>query len=290
VLYIRKVRRIVFQRTNKFSGSHVIPLSASQIKQIGGRAGRYGLHGDSSSGGVVTTLHEKDLPAVKTAMETPFHQFKNASLGLSPDLYQRILSVLPTGAGGLTAQEVLMYCSRLPHWLAAPPETKQKTNDQIAFVDSILCKESRADRSIFVHLPFPYSDESVRAVVEDMLRDYCEKNYVDIIEITTRHGLLQALAMVRRSMAQNIPLINQDTELKMLETLHKALVAYVWSHWHWPTAFYAHNLSVSLLRATEGAMDHVLRNWGSRAVFKGKLIRETPRTKPATRRTRPQLL
>src|SRR4051812_9539574 len=53
---------------HKFNGKEEVPLSVSQVKQIAGRAGRFGLHNSSSSGGVVTTLNAKDLPLLKTIL------------------------------------------------------------------------------------------------------------------------------------------------------------------------------------------------------------------------------
>ena len=60
-----------FESSRKWNGpSREIELSTSQIKQIGGCAGRYGLLGDLSDGGIVTTLYPEDLPVVKAAKDS----------------------------------------------------------------------------------------------------------------------------------------------------------------------------------------------------------------------------
>ena len=38
------IRRLVFAAMQKFNGQEVVPLTPSQIRQIGGRAGRWGRH------------------------------------------------------------------------------------------------------------------------------------------------------------------------------------------------------------------------------------------------------
>ncbi len=67
------IRRIVFLQTIKFDGVHERPLTASEVKQIAGRAGRYGLYDT----GLVTSYYDywliEDLlsqrvPSIKKAM------------------------------------------------------------------------------------------------------------------------------------------------------------------------------------------------------------------------------
>ncbi|KAJ1922156.1 RNA helicase [Mycoemilia scoparia] len=52
------INRVVFETLSKFDGKAMRPISISQVRQIGGRAGRYQSAYDK---GVVTTLHNKDL-------------------------------------------------------------------------------------------------------------------------------------------------------------------------------------------------------------------------------------
>lgn len=52
------IRRVVFSSLRKFDGRQTRDLSTQEVKQIGGRAGRYGLHED----GIVTVLAEAGSP------------------------------------------------------------------------------------------------------------------------------------------------------------------------------------------------------------------------------------
>lgn len=65
-----KIKRVIFESVSKWNGKEQVYLSASQIKQIAGRAGRFGTSSDDS-GGQVTTLYSNDLRALHAAMEAP---------------------------------------------------------------------------------------------------------------------------------------------------------------------------------------------------------------------------
>jgi len=77
------IGRVVFSAMEKFNGLEVGPLTASQIKQIAGRAGRYG---SMFSQGEVTTLEEDDLPTLHRALVHQTTSLERA--GLFPDLPQ----------------------------------------------------------------------------------------------------------------------------------------------------------------------------------------------------------
>ena len=61
------IMQVVFSTTEKFDGESVRPLTPSEIKQIGGRAGRYGF----AQYGVVSALHTHDLSLIRSALKTP---------------------------------------------------------------------------------------------------------------------------------------------------------------------------------------------------------------------------
>jgi ATP-dependent RNA helicase SUPV3L1/SUV3 len=61
------VKTIVFTTLTKWDGEKEVTLSDSSIRQIAGRAGRYGMH----EVGVVTALNKRDLEHIRTAMAAP---------------------------------------------------------------------------------------------------------------------------------------------------------------------------------------------------------------------------
>ncbi len=69
VYLFSNIKRIIFQSMIKFNGQDTELVSPNQVKQIAGRAGRYGTVHDQ--GGLVTTLQRKDLEHLKRCMNTP---------------------------------------------------------------------------------------------------------------------------------------------------------------------------------------------------------------------------
>jgi hypothetical protein len=70
------IRRVVFASLHKFDGEARRPLTPPEVKQIAGRAGRYG---GRYSRGEVTTLSGEDLPALRAALAAPAVTLEHAS-------------------------------------------------------------------------------------------------------------------------------------------------------------------------------------------------------------------
>ncbi|KAG5437149.1 hypothetical protein PCANB_001125 [Pneumocystis canis] len=80
------IRRIIFETLEKWDGTKFLPVSVSQIKQIAGRAGRYkpvsigNVSKASVVTGYVTSLEQKDMKALHTALSQPVQPLKKAVL------------------------------------------------------------------------------------------------------------------------------------------------------------------------------------------------------------------
>ncbi|XP_061346164.1 DExH-box ATP-dependent RNA helicase DExH18, mitochondrial [Gastrolobium bilobum] len=71
------IRRVIFNTLSKYNGDKVVPVPASQVKQIAGRAGRRGcLYPD----GLTTTLHLDDLDYLIECLKQPFDDVKKVGL------------------------------------------------------------------------------------------------------------------------------------------------------------------------------------------------------------------
>lgn len=94
---------MVFETVSKWNGSEQVFLSSSQIKQIAGRAGRFGTSETSSEsgsnaedvGGIATTLHEEDLEVLRKAMEAPMVPVARAAIQPSFEILERISVTIP---------------------------------------------------------------------------------------------------------------------------------------------------------------------------------------------------
>jgi ATP-dependent RNA helicase SUPV3L1/SUV3 len=77
------IRRVVFSSLRKFDGVEERALTAAEIRQVAGRAGRYA---SRYPAGVVTALDAGDLAAVRQALEAPSEEL--AAARLLPSLAQ----------------------------------------------------------------------------------------------------------------------------------------------------------------------------------------------------------
>lgn len=71
------IRRVVFYSLAKFNGDKMVPVEASQVKQIAGRAGR---RGSVYPDGLVTTFLLEDLEYLIECLKKPFQEVKKVGL------------------------------------------------------------------------------------------------------------------------------------------------------------------------------------------------------------------
>lgn len=71
------IRRVVFYSLSKYNGDKVLPVPASQVKQIAGRAGR---RGSIYPDGLTTTLILDDLDYLIECLKQPFDEVKKVGL------------------------------------------------------------------------------------------------------------------------------------------------------------------------------------------------------------------
>lgn len=138
-----KIKRIIFETCYKWNGSETVPLSASQIKQIAGRAGRYGTQkdDDGETGGVVTTMQEDDMPVLRAALNSPMRLISHASIQPSKNAAGALRAMLP---------EVPM---RLPidHWKVSKQEraaAEKKARSSPYLEDAVSSARTSKSRTI----------------------------------------------------------------------------------------------------------------------------------------------
>lgn len=85
-----KINRVIFTTTTKFNGKANVVLSSSNIKQIGGRAGRFGVGGNE---GHVTAISREELKIVKEGIEAPITYLNKAALWPPDGLWVRYYSM-----------------------------------------------------------------------------------------------------------------------------------------------------------------------------------------------------
>ncbi|KAI9346115.1 P-loop containing nucleoside triphosphate hydrolase protein [Obelidium mucronatum] len=208
------IKRVIFERVQKFNGTELSFLTVSQIKQIGGRAGRFKT---AFQDGSVTTFHNGDLRRVREAMAT-INPLPLPSAGLYPNLEQmeKFAAELPneTFSGLLDKFEEL---SRLDGDFFLCNLTAQKQSaDLIQKVELTL-----QDRYILVSAPSNSESPVGGPALLKFAKCISEGDEI----------LLQDVV----SLPDSPPKASEP--LRELEELHKVIVLYIWLSLRYPANF-----------------------------------------------------
>ena len=265
----RKIKRIIFETMSKWDGWMEVPLEVSQVKQIAGRAGRYGMGVES---GVVTTLDPSDLLLLSAAMESKQEPLRYARVGFISNRIMDIFEALPRGSTATTVRDALLYCSAL-HPSMAVMDPNAKEAETMRYVDSFSQDLSFTERALMLHCPFPSMDDQCKAIMGQVLSTYRNKFSVDLRKILLDSGLLVTLEQVLALKRTKTVLTKPKRDLASLETLHSVLTIYAWLSLRNSIAFNAYDQAVALRKATQEAMDYCLRSFSM-----SSLVRRPERT------------
>jgi ATP-dependent RNA helicase SUPV3L1/SUV3 len=247
---------------SKWDGWMEVPLEVSQVKQIAGRAGRYGMGVD---GGVVTTLEPSDLPLLKAAIDTEAEPLRYARVGFISSTIMDIFEGLPHGSTTTTVRDALLFCSVLPPSMAVM-DPNAKEAETMRYIDSFSQDLTFTERALMLQCPFPSMDDQFKAIMGQVLNTYRNRFSVDLREILLKSGLLTTLEQVLASKQANRILPKPKLDLASLESLHSVLTVYAWLSLRNSIAFYAYDLAVELRKATQEAMNYCLRSFSTNSL------------------------
>ena len=254
----------MFEQVYKWDGQQRVQLSNSQIKQIAGRAGRYGLHGEP--GGYCTTLYSSDIPILRDALDAVIPPLQHAYLQHSIAELKSITSNLPPDTTTLTMLEVFTHVSKMrwPYQISI----SNHMHDMSEFIDTRIKNLTLLDKSQLMMAPIAWRDAGFIDTVAVMLRQYRNNLSVNLKECLG--NIYAQLEKVELQMAKSKrPRSNQDI-LMALETLHKLVLLYMWMHLRSPVAWPDHKLASSLKQRAEAALD-----WSLHAVSSSRRLQTT---------------
>ncbi|KAJ1950896.1 RNA helicase [Linderina macrospora] len=207
------IKRVVFVTMSKFDGVTNRPISVSQTRQIGGRAGRYGA---GAGAGTVTTMEARDLRFLNTTMNRMPPALDAA--GLKP-----------------TGETIEMFSHQFPKVKFA--QLWRMFQDVATVSDNyFLCSFRDQERiaeaieelplSVRDRYQFLYAPINVR----DPIMLTCTVQYARAV---AEHRECRVMDVIK--VPKNVP-TNMDA-LKVMEQWHKGITLYLWLSFHFTEIF-----------------------------------------------------
>ncbi|OBA24569.1 P-loop containing nucleoside triphosphate hydrolase protein [Metschnikowia bicuspidata var. bicuspidata NRRL YB-4993] len=273
-----KIKRIVFWTSVKFDGSGLVDLSVSNVKQIGGRAGRFSLK-DGELEGFVTTFHKKDLSHVSKCMRMPTTDLDKACIWPSSEFWSEYLSSFRTP---------MNYKVGVDHFYKSLKDTNLKDYflsdfDHQTQVIDLICSsglDSRLtieDQLRLAQVPVNLKHAETE-VIQQTLR------FLECIATGTSKSVLD-LNFLYTSILSAEPTVKNSSEnilqiLTELEKNHKIVLVFMWLSQRWPTIFVDKESAGEIKTLIEKRIDEelgclriVARAAGTKAQHKNKQAR-----------------
>lgn len=266
------IKRVIFESVSKHDGHNMRVMETSEIKQIGGRAGRFRTarqaivaanqevvsadpqaqlpapaEDPEESVGLVTSLEEFDLPFVKAAMAREAEPIKTA--GVFPPA-----SVMARFAAYFPKETPFSYIVLKLHEIAQLHPRYHLCDLGLHVEISDLIEEfnlSTADRLVFLSAPISLRSLGAHAIVKALARCVAEQSGGDLLSIPELD--LEILDYSPHPDGHDNKLY-----LEALESLHKALTLYLWLSYRFVGVFRSQALAFHVKSLVEQKIDDCL--------------------------------
>ncbi|KAI1353712.1 P-loop containing nucleoside triphosphate hydrolase protein [Xylaria sp. FL0043] len=257
-----EIRRVVFEATHKRVGDVYRQISVSEVKQIGGRAGRYrsanhAIRGGGSDGqpreperrrpGLVTALEDEDLAIIIQAFQSEAQPMKTAGLQVPTSAIERLSTYFPpnTPLSFILVQlrDIAKLSSR--YHLCSLKEMLQIADLIQPFPMSIY------DRCVFLNAPVALRDHNGAAILQGYAKCVSRMeggNLVDLPEIE-----LELLDMKMEDWTGG-----PAEFLRRLEALHKSITLYLWLSYRFSGVFKSQHLAFHVKELVEVKINEFL--------------------------------
>ncbi|KAK1700133.1 P-loop containing nucleoside triphosphate hydrolase protein [Colletotrichum godetiae] len=286
-----EIKRVIFETSMKHDGTQYRTLTTSEIKQIGGRAGRYKTarqaatkEGDNSNQveekkmGYVTTLAEEDLSAIAKGFNTETAPLEAAGIQPPSHIIEQFAEYFPPDTPLsfilLRLRELAPVSERFTVYV---PEINAKIADTIQEFPMTI-----QDRITVLHAPISLRE----AGQADLLKAIAKC-------ISTRsNGALCDIQSIQLELldATLEDFNNQGRRyLHAIESLHAAITLYLWVSYRFPNVFTSQALAFHVKDAVEEKIEFYLE---TNAVFDPEVhtkVREKRRREAKTKEMQTEL-
>ncbi|KAK3294880.1 P-loop containing nucleoside triphosphate hydrolase protein [Chaetomium fimeti] len=242
-----EVKRVIFESSFKFDGVSFRHLTTPEIKQIGGRAGRYrtaaqAIKGDTTKPppGLVSTLDDEDLENVGKAFKLQPGPIPTAGLFPPASVIERFHSYFPAKTPISFVLARLREIGRL-----SPRFHMCNFNEALAIAEIIRDYDlSITDRCVFIKVPINLRDPKQVRALQSFANCVAELGSGRLLDFDTFD--LNVLDEVRPSMAAE-----QAKYLQRLESLHQTITMYLWLSYRYQGVFQSQNLAFKVKTLVE---------------------------------------
>lgn len=220
---LRNIKRVIFASLMKFDAGELRTLHTSQIKQIAGRAGRFGVAGltadpsvPGETTGLVTSMDKSDIAAIREAMATPNPPLEKAYLWPPWKVFEKFTHSFPEGTPLATMLSRFTDVSKTTrNYQASEVEAPMKLAHAIEHIPNI----DLESRYSLVFVPLQTSKDTQM----DAFVRFAEvlSNMEPVTVESSQLEMPLHLLDLRQSDAST-------SSLQKLETLHKLLTCYCW--------------------------------------------------------------
>nr|XP_017184681.2 DExH-box ATP-dependent RNA helicase DExH16, mitochondrial-like isoform X1 [Malus domestica] len=260
------ISRIIFSTMMKFDGFEMRELTVPEVKQIAGRAGRYG---SKFPVGEVTCLNADDLSLLHSSLESPSPTLESAGLFPTFDLMYMYSRLHPECGLYQILEHFLENAKLSDNYFIADCEEVLKV---AAVIDALPL--GLHDKYLFCISPVDMDDEISSQGLTQFAQNYAQKGIVRLREIFTPGSL-------------KVP--KTEAALKELESIHKVLDLYVWLSFRLEESFPDRELASTQKSICSMLIEDFLERLGWQKPRSKRLASRTPSTSLLSRKARPYL-
>ena len=249
-----EIKRVIFESSYKFDGVAFRQLTVPEIKQIGGRAGRFRTAAQEMSGdtskplpGLVTALEDEDLSIVSRSLTTEAPPLPSAGIFPPPSVIERFHSYFPPRT------PISFVLARMREMSRLSPQFHL-----CDFADALDISEiikpydlSVSDRCVFLNAPVSLHDHKQVLALQAFAKCVADLGSGRLLDFDILD--LEILDEARpQAHAEQVHYLHR------LESLHKTITMYLWLSYRYQGVFQSQTLAFKVKDIVEDRIaDHL---------------------------------